>query len=159
MLPERNAHCGGQLMRALEEYGVKVLLGHDNKPGWNTSTASKTQAHDSYATMLREAARVGTAILHDPRVYLQLSSIDRNSLCAPGKRQGARAVDDESTAEILADMARSLDSFEYRGAFGPEDVLSAGLGQRLQRRTLDPKEEEKEAAAALWLGLDDFLGL
>jgi len=98
----------------LESLDVEILYGHDDKPGWNTNQASKVKMYNTYAGALREAYRAGLVLLGDAHVHSQLASIDRKTLSHPEKKT-RKCVDDEATAEVIAETARSC---EGPGLFG-----------------------------------------
>lgn len=102
---ERNNH-GGTVIAACQRLGVKLLSGLDRRPGWNQTTASKVIMWDRAAA----AARESDGAIPDARTIAQVSSIDRNTLCHPGKRKGQTAVDDLATAWALAMAARATPS-------------------------------------------------
>lgn len=106
-LPERNNH-GHAFIAGLEDEGVEVLCGPDGRPGWNQTAGNKADVYATYTEAVKVARRDGAHLLHDFRVYTQLSQIDRATLAHPGKRRGQTAVDDEATAEVLAQVACAL---------------------------------------------------
>lgn len=114
VLPERNNH-GHSVILWLEEnaHTVKVLHGTDGRPGWLTTSTSKTKLYDDAATSFRE----GDALLHNQDTYLQLSGIEGSTLNAP---KGEK--DDMAMSYVLALMARSMG-----GAVAPMRVQAAPL--------------------------------
>lgn len=90
---ERNNH-GHAVIQWLKEHSYfKILKGHDDKEGYMSSTKGKSLLYNAVSDSLRD----GDLILHSWDTYLQLSSIDGNSLSAP---EGER--DDRADAYALA---------------------------------------------------------
>jgi hypothetical protein len=89
---ERNNH-GHAVIAGLEARGVRVLRGFDQRPGWHTTPAGKVRLYDGGASIFQQ----GETLVHSFRIFLQLGSIDINTLSAP---EGE--MDDLATAYMLA---------------------------------------------------------
>ena len=80
VMPERNNH--GHVIVAwweTEGKGIRILKGHDDKPGWNSNRPGKVALYDSTA----DAFRQGDTVLRSFATFSQLSSIDGNELRGP----------------------------------------------------------------------------
>jgi hypothetical protein len=97
ILCERNNH-GHAVLLWLRNFGhgVRRLEGLDGKPGWQTTTLSKTHAYDRAAECLKNKE----VMLHSFETFAQLSSIDGLTLRAP---EGQK--DDRAMAWVLAVQA------------------------------------------------------
>ena len=99
VLPERNNH-GHAVIQWLEEHSsLKILDGHDGRPGWNSSTLGKSLLYTQSAEQFRE----GLATIHTFLTHVQLASIERSTLRAP---EGEH--DDLADAFALAQVARTI---------------------------------------------------
>jgi hypothetical protein len=98
VLCERNNH-GHAVIVWLSNFAaqVRLLSGHDGKPGWMSSTLGKTTMYTNAA----DAFKNKEVILHDFATFTQLSSIDGNTLRAPDNEH-----DDRADAFALACCAR-----------------------------------------------------
>lgn len=93
ILVERNNH-GHSVLRALLDSGqVRVLAGHDGKPGWLSNVKGKALLYDAAA----EAVRDGVCRIRSEQTAAQLASIEASSLRAP-----AGLADDRADAFALA---------------------------------------------------------
>jgi hypothetical protein len=91
---ERNNHGHAVLLWLIDNARwLRLLPGHDGKPGWMSSTKGKALLYDGAADAFRE----GDCLVHDPETYHQLASIEGATLRAP---QGQN--DDRATAFALA---------------------------------------------------------
>ena len=66
----------------------KLLRGHDNKPGWLSNHPGKVRLYDACA----EAFQNGSTVLRSFESWVQLSSIEGNTLKAPEGLHDDRAV-------------------------------------------------------------------
>lgn len=99
VLAERNNHGHAVLLWLLDYSPLRVLDGHDDKPGWLSSTLGKTLLYDQLAEAFRDQA----VTLHSFATYTQIGSIEGSSLRAP---EGLH--DDLSDSYALAHVARFL---------------------------------------------------
>jgi hypothetical protein len=99
VLVERNNH-GHAVVLWLRDHGkgVRLLPGHDGKPGWLSSTLGKTQLYDKCA----DACKNAEITLHSFATYTQLAAIDGSTLRAP-----AGQPDDRADALALACAGRT----------------------------------------------------
>src|SRR5262249_8760827 len=99
ILVERNNHGHAVLLWLRDNgKGVQPLPGHDDKPGWLSSTLGKTQLYDKCA----DACRNAEVTLHSFATYTQLASIDGSTLRAPAGQH-----DDRADSFALACAART----------------------------------------------------
>lgn len=77
-LPERNNH-GHAVIAALQERGIRVLLGHDGKPGWLSSQKGKVLLYTECADAIRD----GEVLLRCQMTASQLGAIEGGTLRAP----------------------------------------------------------------------------
>lgn len=100
VLEERNNH-GHAVLLWLREHGrgIYLLNGHDDKPGWLSSTLGKTQLFDKCADAFKNAE----VTLHSFATFTQLASIDGSTLRAPEGQH-----DDRADAFALACVARTM---------------------------------------------------
>jgi hypothetical protein len=89
VLCERNnhGHAGLFWLRNFG-HGVRRIEGLDGKPGWQTTTLSKTHAYDRAAEWLKNKE----VMLHSFETFVQLSSIDGLTLRAPEGQKDDRAM-------------------------------------------------------------------
>lgn len=89
VLAERNNH-GHEFLGwlALNASDVFVLAGHDGRPGWLTSTATKPILYDHAAECFRDRCTV----LHDAGSRAQLAEVELSTLSAPEGLPDDRAV-------------------------------------------------------------------
>jgi hypothetical protein len=99
VLVERNNH-GHAVLLWLRDHcsGLRLLSGHDGKPGWLSSSLGKTRLYDACA----DACKNAEVSIHSFATYTQLASIEGSTLRAP---EGQR--DDRADAFALACIARS----------------------------------------------------
>jgi hypothetical protein len=105
---ERNNH-GHAVIQWLGEHArrVKLLNGHDDKPGWMSSKLGKALLYTECADHFRSNARMddptqATKILHSFNSYQQLASIEGATLRAPEGQH-----DDRADSFALAQVARA----------------------------------------------------
>jgi len=85
---ERNNHGHAVLLQLRQFWAlIRRLLGHDGKEGWLSSGKGKTLLYDACA----DAFRNGETILHSFATFVQLSSIEGNTLRAPEGEMDDRA--------------------------------------------------------------------
>jgi hypothetical protein len=100
VLVERNNH-GHAVIAGLEADGrLEVLDGRDERPGWAESKLAKTILYDNAA----DAIKNRECRVHSFSTYVELSSVERNTLSAPKGEH-----DDEAVSFALALMARTLE--------------------------------------------------
>jgi len=158
VLPERNNH-GHAVISGLERLGIVCLQGPDQRPGWPQTQAGKTMLYDTYVATVQDAARAGLLLIFDFNLWQQLAAIDRRTLAHPNKKSDT-CVDDEATAEVLAETARSMEAFTHRAAFGDDDgaTVAADIPREVADDETEPQTEQEKAAAGLWGGLYDLMG-
>src|SRR5262249_13885991 len=111
-LVERNNHGHAVLLWLRDSGGsVQLLLGHDGKPGWLSSTLGKTQLYDRCA----DACKNAEVTLYSFATYTQLASIDGSTLRAPDGQH-----DDRADAFALACAARTSGKRQFWMRFGGE---------------------------------------
>lgn len=88
VLVERNNHGHAVLLWLHENTQVPILKGSDDKFGYMTTTKSKAQMYAD----LTDAVRDGEVRIHSQQTYLQLASIDGNTLSAPTNEYDDRAI-------------------------------------------------------------------
>src|SRR5690606_785825 len=98
-LIERNNHGHAVVSWFKEHSRLRLLTGYDSKPGWLSNTLGKSLLYNELADCFRDRA----ATVHNYDTYIQLASIDGNTLSAP---EGF--MDDRADAFALAHMARVL---------------------------------------------------
>lgn len=100
---ERNNH-GHAVIQWVQEHArrVKVLHGHDDKPGWMSSKLGKALLYTECANHFRLNAQDSTKILHSFVSYQQLASIEGATLLAPEGQH-----DDRADSYALAQVARA----------------------------------------------------
>jgi hypothetical protein len=118
VLVERNNHGHAVLLWLRDNSGLARLCGHDNSPGWLTTTKGKALLYDGAG----EALRDGEAVIHQLDVFHQLASIEGSTLRAPEGQPDDRAV---AFVLALAGRARLLTVYRTVMPQGP-CVLTAG---------------------------------
>lgn len=100
---ERNNH-GHAVLQWVGEHArrVKLLKGHDDKPGWMSSKLGKALLYTDCADHFRTNAMDNTKILHSFSSYQQLASIEGATLLAPEGQH-----DDRADSYALAQAARA----------------------------------------------------
>jgi hypothetical protein len=99
ILVERNNHGHAVILRLMYQDSVRVLEGLDGRAGWLSNQLGKVLLYDALA----DAFRQQTTCLHSFASYIQIASIEGNTLRAP---EGAH--DDRADGYALANVARSL---------------------------------------------------
>lgn len=98
LMAERNNHGHAVLMWWLDHAPhLRVLWGHDDKPGWLSSRLGKVMLYDNLADTLR----AGNALIRSQDTFAQLASIEGATLRAP---EGLH--DDCADRFALADVGR-----------------------------------------------------
>lgn len=97
-LVERNNHGHAVILWLRDNSKTKVLLGLDNKPGWQTTSVSKASMYEKTA----DAFRHKETTIHSFDTLVELASIEGASLEAP---EGLN--DDRATSYALALLART----------------------------------------------------
>lgn len=95
ILPERNNHGHAVILSLTQVYNYtsRILMGEDNRLGWQTTSKSKDLMYSLGTDVLRD----GRAIIHDSLTKTQLSLIEGSTLKAP---EGE--LDDQAIAFMLA---------------------------------------------------------
>jgi hypothetical protein len=123
VMVERNNHGHAVLLALRGIGGITLLCGHDGKEGWLSSSLGKTQMYDACA----DACKNTEVLLYSFVCFVQLSSIDGNTLRAPDGQH-----DDKADAFALACAARLTlpaddDYYEPKlGCAGKADLLWSG---------------------------------
>lgn len=99
VLPERNNHGHAFILWMREHSALRVLFGHDHKPGWLSSDLGKRILYARAADQFKN----GECQVHSTETYLQLASIEGGTLRAP---EGE--LDDLADSYALAQSARAL---------------------------------------------------
>lgn len=97
-LVERNNHGHAVILWLRDNSRAKVLIGQDNKFGWQTTSVSKASMYEKTA----DAFRNQETIIHSFDTLVELASIEGSTLSAP---EGLH--DDRATSYALALLARS----------------------------------------------------
>ncbi len=97
VLVERNNHGHSVLLWLREHSRLLVLPGLDGREGWLSSALGKATLYTQGAEMFRDKQ----TILHSFATYMQLASIEGNTLLAPKGQH-----DDLADSYVLANMAR-----------------------------------------------------
>jgi hypothetical protein len=87
LMIERNNHGQAVLLWLKSNSSLRVLEGHDSKPGWLSSEKGKALLYDATA----DAFRNSETILHSFQTFTQLASIEGNTLRAPEGQHDDRA--------------------------------------------------------------------
>jgi hypothetical protein len=92
LMVERNNHGHAVLLWLKDNSKLKVLKGHDKRPGWLSNSKGKALMYATGANAFRD----GDALIHDFTTYSQLSSIEGSTLRAPDD-----GPDDQADAYVL----------------------------------------------------------
>jgi hypothetical protein len=128
ILCERNNH-GHAVLLWLRNFGhgVRRLEGLDGKPGWQTTTLSKTHAYDRAAECLKNQE----VMLHSFETFAQLSSIDGLTLRAPEGQKDDRAMAWVlGVLAFIAQFGKAKEVF-YAAPARPEDTPMGFLPEGL----------------------------
>ena len=98
IMVERNNHGHAILLWLAQNSRLRVLRGHDDKPGWLSSSLGKILLYNIAADALRNAE----IVLHDFVTTTQLHAIESATLLAPRGEH-----DDAADAFALACCGRS----------------------------------------------------
>jgi len=120
-LVERNNHGGTVLLWLSEHSKLSSLSGMDGKPGWLTTSLSKTMMYNTAAEQLRNSE----VVLHDFATITELSLVEGNTLSAPPGLH-----DDLALAFALCCIARSQAAWSF-------DAIG-GVGKRASSRWKPP---------------------
>jgi len=107
LMVERNNHGHAVLLWLRDNSRLKVLTGHDGRPGWLSSTKGKAILYSIAADAFRDRATK----VHSFESYLQLASIEGSTLLAPEGEHDDRA-DSYALAlagSIVADVVTVVD--------------------------------------------------
>jgi hypothetical protein len=88
VMVERGNHGHAVILWLWEHSALPRLCGHDGKEGWLTSVKGKALMYAAAA----DAFRNGEVVLHSFATFVQLSSVDGNTLSAPEGEKDDRAV-------------------------------------------------------------------
>ncbi len=122
ILVERNNHGHAVLLQLSYQTDCLVLDGNDGRPGWLSSVLGKTVLYDALA----DAFRLGETTLHSFATYVQIASIEGNTLRAP-----VGFHDDRSDSYALAHVARAISVAVNRDPWdAPDSILQAFTGLR-----------------------------
>lgn len=134
IMVERNNH-GHAVIMQIKNLGKEHLLmaGPDGKFGWPETAKTKAYIYDKGANLLRD----GVPTIHSESTFIQLTSIEGNSLKAP---EGS--LDDQAVSFILSLVAGSVvppSSFGFKYAISSpgskhQSVRSVHLRSNLPRR-------------------------
>jgi hypothetical protein len=126
LMPERNNHGHTFIAWIKDNSKLRLLPGHDDKPGWLSSSLGKTRLYDAAADAFRE----GDTTLHSFVTYEQLASIEGSTLLAP---EGMN--DDRADAYALAIVGR-LAAYTERSQKRQAKVKGRGVSShnRIGRR-------------------------
>jgi hypothetical protein len=105
VLVERNNHGHAVILALTNISRLGLILGRDERLGWQTSGASKADLYSEAASIFRDhaAANPAFALIYSFATFMQLASISGATLSAPVGEHDDRAV-----AYVLAQRARSL---------------------------------------------------
>lgn len=98
LMVERNNHGHAVLLWLEEHSGLRILPGHDDKPGWLSSKLGKALLYNTGADTFKD----GNTTLHSFSTYMQLASIEGATLLAPEGQH-----DDRADSYVLADVGRA----------------------------------------------------
>lgn len=98
LMVERNNHGHAVLLWLDEHSKLRILPGHDGKPGWLSSSLGKTMLYDEMADCFND----GDTTLHSFGTYMQLASIEGATLRAPEGQH-----DDRADAYAFAHVGRA----------------------------------------------------
>lgn len=123
-LPERNNHGHALINYLRDNTEVRLLEGHDGKPGWLSGdnqrrTGVKTHLYDYVADSIRD----GFGIIHSFDLYMQMSMVESDTLdspTTPGNNHG-----DLASAFVLAVKGCDIDK---SGNFKPSDFQWGDTG-------------------------------
>jgi len=118
---EKNNHGGTVLLWMSEHSHLHILSGLDGKPGWLTTSLSKTTMYNAVAEQMRN----GEVKLHDFESMTELGMVEGNSLSAP-----AGLHDDLAMAFALCCVGRTQTGLSF-AAIG-------GTGKRTANRWAMP---------------------
>lgn len=123
ILPERNNH-GHAVILWLTNFAprVRILCGHDGKPGWLSSSLGKSQMYASTADSFKNKE----TLLHSFATFTQLAAIDGNTLRAPEGQH-----DDRADAYALAVCARLAVAGETSGILDESWLWPSARGELL----------------------------
>lgn len=125
VMVERNNHGHAVLLALSTQYPrVRILEGHDGKPGWLSSDLGKTLLYNAEA----DACRNGEVTIHNFTTMQQLQSIEGSTLRAP---EGEN--DDRADAHALAVVARKKAADPWIGV-GSRDRDVASQSGRVENR-------------------------
>ena len=119
VMVERGNHGHAVIMWLHEHSYLEILKGHDDKPGWLSSMKGKALLYTAAADAFREQE----TILHSFATFVQLSSIEGNTLRAPDGQH-----DDRADAYALALAAPGPSVYESRG------IIVIGTGKPVRER-------------------------
>jgi hypothetical protein len=147
---ERNNH-GHAVLLWLRNFAPKVrrLEGHDGKEGWMSSALGKTSLYDKAADAFKNAE----LLIHSFGAFVQLSSIEGNTLRAPEGQHDDRA---DACALAVAGRAEALRLARGSGWLSPKQLRERAAERRAQERHPEfqgPPNAARIAALAKRFGL------
>jgi hypothetical protein len=98
LMVERNNHGHAVIMWLEEHSALRILDGHDEKPGWLSSKLGKALLYNEAADCFKD----GNTTLHSFSTYMQLASIEGATLLAPEGQH-----DDRADSYALAHVGRA----------------------------------------------------
>jgi hypothetical protein len=119
VMVERNNHGHAVLLALREHPLIRRLNGHDRREGWLSSGKGKALLYDACA----DAFRNRETVLHGFAAFVQLASVEGNSLRAPDGEPDDRA---DSYALALAAISFTAASQGAPVAGGSRDTPAAG---------------------------------
>ena len=125
VMPERNNHGHAVILWLRDNSQLHILAGTDGKPGWMTTTASKSILYDTAGESLRD----GTVTVHGFSTFLELGSIEGATLRSPDGQ-----TDDRAVAFVLCVVA-------CRRRIDPQRVLDALVAARAPLAIASPTED------------------
>jgi len=78
VMVERNNHGHAVLLWLLEHSSLRVLPGHDGRPGWLSNQLGKTMLYDAEA----DSFRTSNTLVHSLETFVQIASIEGSTLLA-----------------------------------------------------------------------------
>lgn len=87
IMPERNNHGHAVIAWLNDNSRMRILNGHDGRPGWLSSSKGKALLYSETA----DAFRIGDTELHSFATFTQLASIEGSTLRAPDGQHDDRA--------------------------------------------------------------------
>jgi hypothetical protein len=112
ILPERNNHGHAVILSLKDVHNRDVMYGWNGTEGWMSSSRGKALMY----TRMAETARDRECVIHNEETFMQLTSIDGNTLAAPEGRH-----DDYATSFSLGMCARAMGGAHAEFGNSPSD--------------------------------------